>query len=437
MSNNIRIEDVEILVHISTPSFGASSDAHWRSCAESYVNFISISQRKLKMEIQSVQLLEDGFHQPLSWQDCSANLSLSSNHETTPVNTAHSIKVSERIGHESAQLVPLQRCDRVCPVNKLDGQITENMENNSDVKIKNQQQNEIESNHDSFHLNSSRLYFENNLTSDDYSSLSKRLNKSISEIGPLSDTEQVKTTNAVRYTNDQYPNLQTKKQKIYDSDICTLHSSISLKATKSLVGYKDKNIKHIRSSDRRLYFQHKRAEDEDDPVSMTPADNTLTSNVNQKMETRKWSRVLEIRPAPPEIGHLTLSPQVLITSPLRILEKRGNLGQNFKPTKLMRVILPLERGYWRIACSSWDKELRIRSWNCLGTYIEKDNSAGWGVSCMRDNNFDNFRVYCWGSIVGHIYLLLRIASEGKITNTGASWIDAEGEQVVIIDGTLV
>ncbi|TQS38001.1 hypothetical protein Golomagni_01502 [Golovinomyces magnicellulatus] len=422
MPNKFTNDDLEILVHISTPSFGVSSDAHWRSCAESYINFISISQRKLKLENQSVILLESGFQRPSSWEDLAADVSSSSNYEITPVITAQPIEIFEEQGHEPAQLVPLHGCDFVCLVNKPDGQKTENMENNSDVKTNSQQVNE--------------LYFESHLTSNDESSISKGLKKSISEIGRLSNTEQAKTTNAIRYTNDQYSNLQNKKQKIYDSDMYTLHPSVSLKATKSLDRYKDKNIKHARSSNKRLFFQHKSAEDEDDSVSMIPADHTFTSNMNEKMKTRRWSQVLEIRPAPPEIGHLALSPQVLITSRLRVLEERGKLGQNFKPTNLTRDLSYLERGYWRITCSSWDEELRIRSWNCLGTYIEKENSAGWGVSCIRDKNFDTFRVYCWGGIVGHIYLLLRIASEGEITKTGASWIDAEGEKVVIMDGTL-
>lgn len=40
------------------------------------------------------------------------------------------------------------------------------------------------------------------------------------------------------------------------------------------------------------------------------------------------------------------------------------------------------------------------------------------------------KVYTWGEIVGHVYLLLFLASERRIRKMGAQWRDC-GEEVVV------
>jgi hypothetical protein len=89
----------------------------------------------------------------------------------------------------------------------------------------------------------------------------------------------------------------------------------------------------------------------------------------------------------------------------------------------------MERGYWLVNCESWNEGLRGRFWNCLGNYIGKD-LLGWGVWCARGENYGTLRVYCWGIIVGHIYLLLYMASEGKIKGKGARWIGGNGQAII-------
>jgi hypothetical protein len=39
-------------------------------------------------------------------------------------------------------------------------------------------------------------------------------------------------------------------------------------------------------------------------------------------------------------------------------------------------------------------------------------------------------VYCWGIVVDYIYLLLYLASEGKVKKIGASWIGGDGEAII-------
>jgi len=43
-----------------------------------------------------------------------------------------------------------------------------------------------------------------------------------------------------------------------------------------------------------------------------------------------------------------------------------------------------------------------------------------------------WRVYCWGNIVGHVYLLLYLASERRIKGLRASWNDAGGETIIVM-----
>lgn len=136
----------------------------------------------------------------------------------------------------------------------------------------------------------------------------------------------------------------------------------------------------------------------------------------------------------------------------------------------------MERGFWALSCEDWDNGLRKRAWAFLRDFIGK-GGAGWGVWCAwgienrdeqqnndgNDNKYDNenesddggeagegrtgkgrnrrnekdergkeLRVYCWGTIVCHTYLLLHMASESKVRTSGARWVAGDGEVVVLM-----
>ena len=42
------------------------------------------------------------------------------------------------------------------------------------------------------------------------------------------------------------------------------------------------------------------------------------------------------------------------------------------------------------------------------------------------------RIYCWGEVVSEVWLVLWIASNRQIKGTGAKWMDARGEAVVVM-----
>lgn len=114
----------------------------------------------------------------------------------------------------------------------------------------------------------------------------------------------------------------------------------------------------------------------------------------------------------------------------------------------------------------WTAAFFTRFWTFLSEFIGKDARAGWGVWCFLDldenhlgdpspvpvtdssnpaalaaprtmpprSNTDAvsvlLKVYTWGEIAMHIYLVLFLASERRIRGLGVQWVDARGEVVI-------
>ena len=63
--------------------------------------------------------------------------------------------------------------------------------------------------------------------------------------------------------------------------------------------------------------------------------------------------------------------------------------------------------------------------------------AGFGVRCFREMDEEGdgeevAKIYCWGEVVREVWLLLFLASNRKVLGAGATWIDAAGEAVVVM-----
>jgi hypothetical protein len=166
-----------------------------------------------------------------------------------------------------------------------------------------------------------------------------------------------------------------------------------------------------------------------DIVTSSKAIALATSSADSAVATSIWAESLEIRPSPPATSTTELKAEMLINEHLKTLASRMLLPMLYRPLSQSRDLRPMERGYWMVDCQKWNEGLRKRCWDCLGNYVGK-NMAGWGVWCMRDEDHGEIRVYCWGVIVGHIYLLLYMASESKVKGTGACWISGDGEAIV-------
>lgn len=159
----------------------------------------------------------------------------------------------------------------------------------------------------------------------------------------------------------------------------------------------------------------------------------LTSSMTSNTDTFDWTDFLEIRPPLPPTSEAKLTADMFITEPLRVLKDRiSSRGQYpYVPLSQIRKLREMEWGYWLVDSEKWDISTRLSCWNYLGRYVST-NLAGWGVSCVRDLETRFIRIYCWGIIAEHIYLLLHIASTSKIKGTGARWIAGDGTAVIVM-----
>lgn len=161
-----------------------------------------------------------------------------------------------------------------------------------------------------------------------------------------------------------------------------------------------------------------------------------------KQRSRSNSQLMVLAPLPPTSTSL-LVPSTLVTPALEQLSIDLPLATHYRPAKQTRPLRPMERGYWHVDTSGWNVGLRVRSWAFLEGYVGKGN-AGWGVWCVREGEDDSdqgapagvrpgLRVYCWGSIVGQVWLLLYLVSERRVKRTGARWMDGDGEVIVVMN----
>ncbi|KAF6837655.1 hypothetical protein CPLU01_03008 [Colletotrichum plurivorum] len=142
---------------------------------------------------------------------------------------------------------------------------------------------------------------------------------------------------------------------------------------------------------------------------------------------------LEIHPPGPPVANTELAPDALLTPKLRELARQLNIGKRFHPIEQRRDLRPFERGHWLLDWTGWRPTLRERAWHFLTDYI-LEGFAGWGVWCKRAEDWSWLRVYCWGHVVGHIYLALYLASERALKTDSARWLDGTGDVVVITNG---
>ncbi|KAL2182718.1 hypothetical protein L209DRAFT_602341 [Thermothelomyces heterothallicus CBS 203.75] len=140
---------------------------------------------------------------------------------------------------------------------------------------------------------------------------------------------------------------------------------------------------------------------------------------------------LEILSPPPITSLRELRPEDMVTDVLASLARELDLEKRFRPESQIRELRPFERGYWLVDCSAWEPDLKRSAWGFLTDYLRK-GAAGWGTSCRRDREFSRIRLYCWGCVVGHMYLVLYLMSKRRVLYSGASWVDGEGKAVVVM-----
>lgn len=185
-----------------------------------------------------------------------------------------------------------------------------------------------------------------------------------------------------------------------------------------------------------------------------------------------------IHPPPPKVSHNPFKTH--ITPTLSMLTTRLSPSRIYKPLEQSRALHPLERGYWYLTFSIsvnpssteadspnpnpnpniWTASQFSHFWSFLSSFISAEGRAGWGVWCFLDRLEDSpssgkegegregggkegtttmttpattsvaLKVYAWGEIACHVYLLLYLSSQRRVRRMGAQWRDA-GEEVVV------
>ncbi|KAJ5153709.1 uncharacterized protein N7500_009148 [Penicillium coprophilum] len=184
---------------------------------------------------------------------------------------------------------------------------------------------------------------------------------------------------------------------------------------------------------------------------------------------------LEIHPPRPPISTSPFTTHV--TPTLSMLTERLNPARTYNPSTQSRPLDPLERGYWLVHLSieppqhqtqdpvdllpnpnpgttsptphpkpnlkenrPWPSPLFHAFWSFLSDFVGRDGRAGWGVWCILEaapapsaissDTHVSLKVYAWGEVAMHVYLLLFLASERRIRGMGVQWRDSREEVVI-------
>jgi hypothetical protein len=218
-------------------------------------------------------------------------------------------------------------------------------------------------------------------------------------------------------------------------------------------------------------------------------DNTTTSKTTQQTTNTASSSSLSSQkkrqtlPQAPETISLTTLPieirspnppvsnakfRTHITPTLKSLAERMKHPSRFTPTRQTRDLQPLERGYWFLpgitiipdtptttATSpatqpqTWPQTFFSQFWCFLRDFLT-EGRAGWGIWCLLEeskttatnNQTTNtetetkvvdLKLYTWGEVAPHIYLLLFLATERRIKKMrNVEWRDARDEAVMVM-----
>jgi hypothetical protein len=128
--------------------------------------------------------------------------------------------------------------------------------------------------------------------------------------------------------------------------------------------------------------------------------------------------------------HLTVSS--VVTKKLQKLARDVDIRKRFQPKEQKRELRPFERGYWLVDCSAWPDGVGRDAWRFLTNYVSTGD-AGWGIWCRRAEDYSWIRLYCWGCAVGHMHLLLYLASRRELNYTRTTWMGGDGQVLVVME----
>ncbi|UPX11573.1 uncharacterized protein EKO05_0002172 [Ascochyta rabiei] len=168
----------------------------------------------------------------------------------------------------------------------------------------------------------------------------------------------------------------------------------------------------------------------DPSIGTTRASQSKTST---NMDKLRFS-MLPVDAFPPAPAISVACPTTLPSQITRYLAaiKMKN-PDRFKLQNMRRTLEADERGYWLIDCMQWPSKLQWEFWSLLYNHVHSGR-VGWGLTLHReaqsDDTLGRVKLYCWGEVVEHIWLLLWLCSKGRVSGSGSCWIDANGVAVV-------
>lgn len=145
---------------------------------------------------------------------------------------------------------------------------------------------------------------------------------------------------------------------------------------------------------------------------------------------------LEVFAPEPDSSCDDLEPSSLLTYNLVKLDSDLGLTRRFVSKRRLlqgREPRPTERGFWELACSGWDPEAKRETWGYLSRYVG-EGRAGWGVWLKRDGATDSIRLFSFGHVLGHMYLLLYTATRRRILSLDCTWTSG-GDGLVLVPAT--
>lgn len=133
--------------------------------------------------------------------------------------------------------------------------------------------------------------------------------------------------------------------------------------------------------------------------------------------------VTTIRAPEPPVSNEPFDASTLLTPSLAQLSSDLDLPSRFLPDPAASHSFPpreTQRGHWFVDTSFWDDSLRHSAWDFLTNYVSNGH-AGWGTRVHRDEVGTWLRIYCFGKVVGEIYLLIYLVSWRGVKYVDLEW----------------
>jgi hypothetical protein len=171
------------------------------------------------------------------------------------------------------------------------------------------------------------------------------------------------------------------------------------------------------------------------PDAIRPYQNEFDTVDGQVAESRSLDfSMFPTNAFPPAPKISVAHPETLpsqITNHLAVI--KANNPYRFRPSIKRRNLDNDERGYWTIDCVRWPQELQHDFWSLLHEHI-CSGRLGWGTTLHREAEsaqmLGRVRLYCWGEVAEHMWLIIWLCSKGRVSGTGLRWIDASGVTIL-------